>query len=232
MATKGEASNVVTKVELNNVAIKDLPQVLKKETLMEGHWSLIENAEAYCQRLHDAGIRHSTDVFDAVADPDRVGTIARETLVPEGYLRCLNSLLSHHRFKPIPLRKIEDVERTHVDALISRGIKNTGALLQASRTEAERIRLASETGIPLETLNGLLTAADLMRKPGVKATKVRLFTAVGIRSLKHLGEQDPQSFRAQLEDFIGRTGIVKAIPTPKEVASDVSWARLYPVIIE
>lgn len=61
---------------------------------------------------------------------------------------------------------------------------------------------------------------------------MRLFTAVGIRSLKHLGEQDPQSFRSELQEFIMRTGIVKAIPTPKEVTSDVCWARLYPVVIE
>lgn len=128
-------------MELNNLAIRDLPQVLKKETLMEGHWSLVEDAQANCQRLHDAGI-------------------------------------------------------------------------------------------PLDELNKLIVAADLMRKPGIKATKVRLFTAMGIRSLKHLGEQNPQSFRSQLEDFIGRTGIVKAIPTPKEVMSDVSWARLYPVVVE
>lgn len=219
-------------VELNNVAIKDLPQVLRRETLMEGYWSLIENAQAYCQRLHDAGVSHSTDVFDAVADPDRAEAIAKETLVPKDYLSRLASLLSHHRFRSVSLGKIEDMDRTHIEALSSRGIKDTGALLQAGKTLAERIRLASETNVPLEELDRLLTAADLMRKPGVKATKVRLFTAAGIRSLKHLGEQDPQSFRSELEDFIGRTGIVKAVPTPKEVASDVSWARLYPVVVE
>lgn len=227
-----ELDNAVIRIELNNVAVKDLPQVLKKETLMQGHWGLIENAQANCQRLHEAGLSHSTDVFAAVADPDRVKVIATETLVPESYLRCLNGLLSHHRFRPVSLRKIEDMDPTHIEALSSRGVKNTGALLQVGKTRAERTRLASEIDVPLEELERLLTAADLMRKPGVKAIKVRLFTAVGIRSLKHLGEQDPGSFRSQLEDFIGRTGIVRAIPTPKEVASDVSWARLYPVVVE
>jgi len=219
-------------VELNKIAIKDLPQVLKKETLMEGHWRLIENAQSYCQRLHDAGVSHSTDVFDVFADAARVEAIAAKTLVPKDYLSCLNSLLSHHRFKPVPLAKMEDIDRAHIEALTPRGIKNTGALLLAGRTQADRVRLASETNVPLEQLERLLAAADLMRKPGVKATEVRLFIAVGIRSLKHLGEQDPQSFRSQLEDFITRTDIVKAIPTPKEVASDVCWARLYPVMVE
>jgi|GEM_PF-1820363 len=218
--------------ELNNMAIRDLPQVLKRETLMEGHWRLIENAQAYCQRLHDAGVCHSTDVFDVFADPGRADAVAEKTLVPRDYLSCLNSLLLHHRFKPVPLAKMEDADRMHIQALTSRGIKNTEGLLLACRSQADGVRLASETNVPLERLERLLTAADLMRKPGVKATKVRLFTAVGIRSLKHLGEQDPQSFRSQLEGFITRTGIVKAIPTPKEVASDVCWARLYPVIVE
>lgn len=60
---------------------------------------------------------------------------------------------------------------------------------------------------------------------------VRLFTALGIRSLERLGEQEPRGFRSQLKELIENTGIVKAIPSPKEVMSDVCWARLYPVII-
>lgn len=140
-------------------------------------------------------------------------------------------MLSHHRFKPISLGEVEDADPRHIRALESGGLRNTGALLLAARAESDRANLSAETGVPLGELDRLVTAADLMREPGIKATKVRPFTAAGIRSLKHLGEQEPRAFRSQLEELIAKTGIVKAIPTPKEVMSDVSWARLYPVII-
>ncbi len=218
--------------ELNNLAIRELPQVLKKETLMEGYWSLIENAETNCAKLRDAGVRYSADLFEAASDSERVDALAKEIQVPRDYILRLNSLLSHNRFRPVSLKKLEDVDPCHIEALKSKGIKNTGDLLLAAKTEADRASLSAGTGIPLDELDRLIVAADLMRKPGIKATKVRLFTAIGIKSLRHLGEQEPLAFRSQLEEFIGRTGIVKAIPTPKEVMSDVSWARLYPVIVE
>ncbi len=218
-------------IELNNLAVGELPQVMREETLMEGYWSLVRDAAAYCAELHNAGVRCSVDVFEVAADAERMKAIVAETMVPGDYILGLNRLLSHHRFKPISLGKVEDADPRHIRALGSGGLRNTGALLLAARAESDRANLSAETGVPLGELDRLVTAADLMRKPGVKATKVRLFTASGIRSLKHLGEQEPRAFRSQLEELIAKTGIVKAIPAPKEVMSDVYWARLYPVII-
>lgn len=152
-------------------------------------------------------------------------------MVPEDYILGLSRLLSHHRFRPISLGKVEGVDPRHIRTLESERLRNTGALLLASRAESYRANLSAETGVPLRELDRLATAADLMRKPGAKATKVRLFTAFGTRLLKHLGEQEPRAFRSQLEELIAKTGIVKAIPTPREVMSDVYWSSLYPVII-
>ncbi|MEA4884528.1 MAG: DUF4332 domain-containing protein [Clostridia bacterium] len=54
--------------ELNNLPVSRLPEVPREDTLMEGYFGLIGNAATYCARLHEAGVRHSTDVFEAAAE--------------------------------------------------------------------------------------------------------------------------------------------------------------------
>ena len=74
--------------------------------------------------------------------------------------------------------------------------------------------------------------ADLMRLVCLKATKMRLFMHVGMSSLHDLGKQNSVEYREQLQRVIADTQIVKAVPTPKEIAPDISWARLHPVIVD
>lgn len=170
-------------------------------------------------------------MFQVVADAGRLKAVADEAAVPKEYILGLNRLLLFHRFKPEPLRKIEGVAAGHVLALESRRLKNTQDILMAGATAAGRAGLSADTCVSLDEIARLVTASDLMRKPGIKAMKMRLFTACGIVSLKHLGEQEPEAFRARLAELIAATGVARAVPTPKEVASDVCWARLYSVIV-
>jgi len=51
-------------------------------------------------------------------------------------------------------------------------------------------------------------------------------------TLRDLGQQEPESFRRQLETLIRDKGLQRAVPTPKEVRSDVCWARVYPVVFD
>lgn len=61
--------------ELNNLALGELPQAIREETLMEGYWSLIESAAAYCAELRSAGVRYLVDVFEVAADAERMKVI-------------------------------------------------------------------------------------------------------------------------------------------------------------
>jgi len=70
-------------IELNNLAVSELPQVMREETLMEGYWSLVRDAAAYCAELHNAGVRCSVDVFEVAADAERMKAIVAETMSPE-----------------------------------------------------------------------------------------------------------------------------------------------------
>jgi len=43
-------------------------------------------------------------------------------------------------------------------------------------------------------------------------------------------KQNSVEFREQLQRVIADTQIVKAVPAPKEIVSDISWAKLHPLI--
>jgi hypothetical protein len=74
--------------------------------------------------------------------------------------------------------------------------------------------------------------ADLMRLACLKSAKTRLFMHVGVSSLRDLRKQNSVEFREQLQRVIADTQSVKAVPTPKEIVSDISWAKLHPLIVD
>ncbi len=92
--------------------------------------------------------------------------------------------------------------------------------------------LIKKTLISKEVFYKIATASALMQKAGIKLTKAKLFMDVGINSLQMLTEQKPVNFRDSLKNLIEQKALSNAIPTPKEVLPDISWAKHYPVIIE
>ncbi len=219
-------------LEINNLPILKLYTALRKETLPEKAWILVENAKENCLKLNSIGIKHSIDIFRLVENSERFNQITEKTKISKDYLLKLYNRLMFSRFKPIPLTKIEGVNKEYIESLNKIGINKSGNLLLKCKTENERILLSKDTNIPMKELLIILSLADLMRKSGIKSTKARLFLNAGIKSLFMLGQQNPVNFREKLRKFIFETKIVKAVPTQKEMESDIAWSRLHPIIID
>jgi len=217
--------------QINDIAISALPAVLRPETLMPGHQSLAEEAEARCEALHAAGIPRASDLLAAVADAG-LPTMARRTHLPADWVETLCRLVEHHRYRPVSLAKVPALPSSVLQLLAARRIRKSDALFELLRTPAQRRRIASEAGIEPAGLEECAAMLDLTRKPGIKEVKARLFLAAGVRSLHDLGERKPAELRDRLETMILAAGLPRAVPTPKEVLSDVAWARIYPVILE
>lgn len=220
--------------ELNDFRIKDLPKALRRETLMESYWDLAPRAREYCQKLAAAGIKSATDLFAVCEDPDRLRTLVEETEVPDEYLRLLDGILRFNRFKPVPLTKIESLAPRHLKALQALGIRDTGALLLAGRTRAARQELAGQARIPMPALEGLLRMADLMRMPGIKNTRARLYLEAGIDCVAEFARQEPGAMRDSLVTFVEseKTNKPRTAPLPKEIATGIAWAKILPVVIK
>lgn len=217
--------------QINDIAITALPAVLRPETLMPGHQSLAEEAEARCGALHAAGILRASDLLAAAVDAG-LPALARRTHVPAAWVETLCRLVEHHRYRPVTLAKVPALPPSLQKPLAARQIRRSDALFELLRTPAQRRRIASEAGVEPACIEECAAMLDLTRKPGIKAVKARLFLAAGIRSLHDLGDRKPGELRAGLEALILAERLPRAVPTPKEVLSDVAWARIYPVIME
>ncbi len=218
--------------EINNLSIANLWHVFKEETLPESSWNLILDAKDRCRLLHSKGVRCSTDLFELVKYERELHRIVSETGIGREYILSLYRRLKFNRFKPVTLSKLEDAEKVHIAILKKEGITDTGKLLLIGCTKGKRSSLSKKTNIPLRDIEKLVCIADLMRLPGTKTVKVRLLMSNGIKTLKILGQQDPDTYRLRCKKVIERTGIAKAVPTPKEVISDIEWARLFPSVVD
>jgi hypothetical protein len=217
--------------EVNDLKLLDLPPVLRQETLMQGHWLLATSAASRCRALHSAGIKRASDLFALNGDMKAWASFPERAGVPAAWLEALHNLLVYHRYKTVAVSRLTGMAQDVCRRLGDRGLLRSDSLIAAVRTGAKREDLAKETGINLTTIESLASKLDLMRKPGIKDVKVGLFMKAGVRSLRELGEQHPDAFRERLAAIIRERRLPRAVPTPKEVRSDVCWARVYPVVI-
>jgi len=222
----------MNKSELNNIKILNLVTILKKQTLPESYWILIEDAKTNCEKLIMNGIKDSNDIFELFNNGETVDIKINQTRVNKQYLAAIYRLLKFHSYKPFSLNKINSLKKDHIESLLKLGIKYNGELLIECSTKIKRIELLEKTKISEKDLNNMLCISDLMRKVGIKEIKAILFMQFGIRSLYELGQKDPILFQDEIKKRIEKYNINRAIPTEKEIRSDISWAKIYPRIIK
>ena len=217
--------------EINDIEIKELPKVLKKETIRESFYGLIQDANLNCQKLDAIGIKKASDLLKAV-ESNELDILVSKTGISERYLQQLVGILYSRRFRLYPLKKIEGIDSKYIANLLSKGLKNTGDLLLSCKTREDRTKLAEDSGIPVDCLERLVKTADLMRLPGVNNTRATLYLEAGLDSVEKFSTQDPVEARKYLIDFVEKTKIAKIAPLPKELETQIAWAKLYPIIVK
>ena len=217
--------------EYNNIEIKDIPSVLKKETLLERYLPLIDSGQRICTTLIEAGYTSSQSLLE-ITDIDSINILANKIGIDQYQLRLLRNLLKHHRFRPIPISKLPDISQDFRITLKDNGFKSTLDVIKLLGQPAQRKNAGGYLDASMIDLETVVSVSDLMRKPGVAKAKARLFRAAGIFSLASLGSVEPVVFREKLAAIVQSSSIAKAIPTPKEVSSDIAWARIYPILVK
>ncbi len=90
-------------IELNNLAVGELPQVMREETLMEGYWSLIEDAPAYCAELEGDRCRNDGS--------RRLHTWSQSTAFPSSFQTHISRKSRRCRPSPHPDTRVREVEK-------------------------------------------------------------------------------------------------------------------------
>ncbi len=130
------------------------------------------------------------------------------------------------------LKDFRGIDQDVIARLETHHIKNTGQMLAASCTQAQRSTLARETGIPENIILELVKLSDLARLPGVKGIRARLYYDAGIESVEKMASCEPEAQRLMVTQYVEQTGFDGIPPLPKEVSSTIANAKNLPKIIE
>ena len=174
----------------------------------------------------------SNELFQLIQNEKELNKVAVKTKIDEQYIKTLYNLLLFHRYKPYSLNKLASVKEENIIALNKIKIKNNGDILLVCSSNEKRKEIVIQTKIPEKELDNIITMSDLIRKPGIKEIKAILFMKVGIKTLYDLGLRKSIILREELRNMINKEKMDRAIPTEKEIKSDIAWAKIYPRIIK
>jgi len=106
-------------------------------------------------------------------------------------------------------------------------------MLERASTPKKREKLASETNIPLETIEEYVKLSDLARIAGLKGTRSRLYYDAGVDSLEKIAKWEPKDLRNHFIKFSTSTNYKGAKPpTPKKCQNHVKIVKQLPKILE
>lgn len=99
---------------------------------------------------------------------------------------------------PYALIEFPGIPFEFTEVLKTKGIVHTAHFLKATQRKADRIRLASDTGIPVRRLEEMLTLCRLTRISGIDPVLSRAFYHAGIRSVNALADESVNSIMQKL----------------------------------
>jgi predicted flap endonuclease-1-like 5' DNA nuclease len=132
--------------------------------------------------------------------------------------------------------KIEDIEGigpVFGEKLRGAGIDTTDELLEKGASRSGRAGLAETTGIDGGKILEWVNHADLMRIDGVGSEYSDLLEAAGVDSPAELAQRNAANLANTFQEVVAaRPGIVRRVPTEKEVTDWIEQSRRLPRVVE
>jgi predicted flap endonuclease-1-like 5' DNA nuclease len=132
--------------------------------------------------------------------------------------------------------KIEDIEGigpVFGEKLRGAGIDTTDELLEKGASRSGRAGLAETTGIDGGKILEWVNHADLMRIDGVGSEYSDLLEAAGVDSPAELAHRNAANLANTFQEVVAaRPGIVRRVPTEKEVTDWIEQSRRLPRVVE
>lgn len=130
------------------------------------------------------------------------------------------------------IEAIEGIGSSYGKKLREAGIKNTDALLSATRTKAFRKELAHKSGISEELILRFANHVDLFRVNGVGPQYAELLEASGVDTVRELSQRRADNLTAKMEEVNAHKQIVRRVPSSKVVTKWIESAKALPRGIE
>lgn len=112
------------------------------------------------------------------------------------------------------------------------GIGTTDALLEGSKTPAQRSALAEASGLTTKQILKFANMVDLFRISGVGSEYAELLEAAGVDTVPELAQRNAENLAAKLAAVNEEKSLTRRVPAATEVTRWVEQAKTLPRMIE
>lgn len=129
--------------------------------------------------------------------------------------------------------EIEGIGPVFGEKLRAAGIDTTEELLEKGASRSGRAAVAEATGIDGGKILEWVNHADLMRIDGVGSEYSDLLEAAGVDSPAELAQRNPANLATTVQEVVAaRPGVVRRVPSEKEIAGWVEQAKSMDKVVE
>ncbi|NDW12584.1 DUF4332 domain-containing protein [Bacteroides sp. 214] len=123
------------------------------------------------------------------------------------------------------IEEIEGIGPVLGEKFRNAGVASTDALLEATLTNADRKRLAEETGVSEKQILKFANMADLFRITGVGQEFSELLEAAGVDTVPELAMRNAENLTTKMEEVNNEKKLTRRTPSLKEVQKWVEEAK-------
>lgn len=214
--------------ELDNIAVASFPDLLCRDTVTERFYPLIDGKERLVSVLLSFGIKDKYAYWDA---PAEVRTAFVHEMAYEPSEAALFERFLHlYDFIPRCLSDVREVEGFSAFASPDDGMRSSGDYLRSCMRNG-LTETAKTLQISAEHARELFLLCDLMRLPGVKWLRAKLYLDSGFAGTEAFSRQDAPAARDRIAACIASSGSSRAVPQKKELSTQIAVARALPRLL-
>lgn len=143
-----------------------------------------------------------------------------------------NQIMQMIQLEKFQLKDFMTADQEHAKKLAAIGVKTASQILDVGKTIRDRQKLASESGVPVNSVLKFVKLANLARCPGHMKKRACLYYEAGLDTFDKIAEQDPEAMVKYLDAFIKRTGFEGSAPILADARSSVENSKRIPRIIK
>ena len=214
----------MTSQVFDNIQVTSLLNLLEEQVTLQRFYPLISHKERIISTLLFLDIKDKYQYFGASQELHKA--FIQKTDLSLTLEAMLVQFLHLYDFKP---RRLSDARE------IGLGIELTGNkemktsedylsyCMNYGLKEAAKMLNLSEAGA-----RELFSLCDLMRLPGVKWLRAKLYFDCGYQSIQSFSQNDNEQMRNKIALYIQTNCPERGVPLPKEIATQIAVARALP----
>ena len=171
---------------LEAVHIEEYQALLIAKNLLPSRQALLENIEAHFFAIRKAGVSNVDSLIKALSTPQRLSTLAKQTLVPESYLVLLKREAGGLIPKAAPISSLIGINADTLAYLHEAGITS-------SKQYHEAYKAGEIISVPPDTAKDLFAQCDLLRISGIGPLAAKMFIEAGYDSVGKVSQADDKA---------------------------------------